>query len=146
MMQPYAIEARIQADFDFAVNKGRWRQVMSRISRRSDELLSYDDVCKQHRVKGQHELGTRIVPIDRIVGSVGRCRDFDRAFYPRQTDTSDRWMSIARASNKQMPLPLVELYKVGEAYFVQDGHHRISVARANGQDFIDAHVIEVEVQ
>jgi hypothetical protein len=55
-------------------------------------------------------------------------------------------MSIARALYQHLPLPLVELYKVGDSYFVQDGHHRISVARAKGQDFIDAYVIEVEVQ
>jgi len=146
MLQQYPGGQDVAEDFDRAMSKGWWRHLISRLSRRSDELLSYADVHKQYEVKGQRELGVRIVPIDQIIGSMGRCRDFDRAFYPRQTDTSDRWMSIARASNKQMPLPLVELYKVGEAYFVQDGHHRISVARANGQDFIDAHVIEVEVQ
>ncbi len=135
----------VAEDFDRAMSKGRWRQFVSRLSRRSDELLSYDDVRKQHLVKGQHELGVRIVPIDQIIGSMGRCRDFDRAFYPRQTDTCDRWMSIARASYQNVTLPLVELYKVGDSYFVQDGHHRISVARANGQDFIDAHVIEDQV-
>lgn len=146
MMQSYAIEERVQADFDFAVSKGRWRQVISRINRSSDKLLSYDDVRKQHLVTGQRELGTRIVPIDQIIGSMGRCHDFDRGFFPLQTNTSNRWMSIARASYKHVPLPLVELYKLGDAYFVKDGHHRISVARANGQDFVDAHVIEVEVQ
>lgn len=146
MLQQYAIDQDVNADFDRAVSKGQWRHLISRLSRRSDELLSYDEVRKQYAVRGQHELGVRIVPIDQIIGSMGRCGGFDRAFYPRQTDTSDRWMSIARASYKQVPLPLVELYKVGDSYFVQDGHHRISVARANGQDFIDAHVIEVEVQ
>jgi len=145
MMQEYAIEQRVQADFNFALNKGWWRQVISRINRRSDELLSHDEVRKQHMVKGQHELGVRIVPIDQIIGSVGRCRDFDRAFYPRQTFTGNRWMSIARASYMNVALPLVELYKVGDSYFVKDGHHRISVACVNGQDFIDAQVIEVEV-
>ena len=146
MSQQYAMNQKVAADFDRAISKGRWRQFVSRFNRRSDELLSYDDVRKQHSVKGQHDLGTRIVPIDQIVGSMGRCRDFDRAFNPRQTVSDKRWMSIARASYKNVSLPLVELYKVGDSYFVQDGHHRISVARANGQDFIDARVIEVEVQ
>jgi hypothetical protein len=89
-------------------------------------------------VKGEHELGTRIVPIDQIVGSVGRCGDFDRAFYPRQTFTGQRWIGIARASYQHIALPLMELYKVGDMYFVKDGHHRLSVARVNGQDFVDA--------
>ncbi len=146
MLQPYPGGQDVAEDFDRAMSKGRWRHIISRLSRRSDELLSYDDVRKQYEVKGQHELGVRIVPIDQIVGSMGRCRDFDRAFYPRQTNTGSRWMSIARAFYSQTPLPLVELYKVGDVYFVMDGHHRISVACANGQDFVDAHVIEVEVQ
>jgi hypothetical protein len=144
--QQFVIAQETASDFDRAVSKGRWRQFISRLTRRSDELLSYGDVRKQHSIKGQHDLGVRIVPIDRIVGSMGRCRDFDRAFYPRQTASNSRWMGIARASYRNVALPLVELYKVGDSYFVQDGHHRISVARARGQDFIDAHVIEVEVQ
>lgn len=146
MLQQYPGGQDVAEDFDRAMSKGRWRHIISHLSRRRDELLSYDEVRKQHTVKGQRELGVRVVSLDQIIGSMGRCRDFDRAFYPRQTDTSDRWMSIARASYKNVALPLVELYKVGDSYFVQDGHHRISVARANGQDFIDAHVIEVEVQ
>ena len=146
MFQQYPGGQDVAQDFDRAVIKGRWRQFVSRLSRSRIELLSYDDVRKHHSIKGQHELGVRIVPIDQIVGSMGRCRDFDRAFYPRQTVSDSRWMSVARASYKDVALPLVELYKVGDSYFVQDGHHRISVARANGQDFIDAHVIEVEVQ
>ena len=146
MSQPYATNQKVIADFERAVSKGRWHRFLSRLSRISIELLSYDDVRKQYSIKGQHELGVRIVPIDRIVGSMGRCRDFDRAFNPRQTVSDNRWMSIARGFYKNVALPLVELYKVGDSYFVQDGHHRISVARAKGQDFIDAHVIEVEVQ
>jgi hypothetical protein len=146
MFQQYAIDQNAAADFARAMSKGRWRHVISRLNRRSDELLSYDVVRKQYSIKGQHELGVRIVSIDEIVGSMGRCRDFDRDFYPRQTVSDSRWISIARASYQSVGLPLVELYKVGDSYFVQDGHHRISVARANGQDFIDAHVIEVEVQ
>ena len=146
MLQQYPGGQDVAEDFDRAMSKGWWRHVISRLSRRSDDLLSYDDVRKHYEVKGQRELGVRIVPIDQIIGSMGRCHEFDSAFYPRQTDTSDRWMSIARATYKNVALPLVELFKVGDSYFVQDGHHRISVARANGQDFIDAHVIEVEVQ
>jgi hypothetical protein len=146
MSQQYVINQNAAADFDRAISKGQWRHVFSRLSRRSDELLSYDDVRKQYAIKGQHELGVLIVPIDQIVGSMGRCRDFDRAFYPRQTVSDSRWMGIARAAYKNVALPVVELYKVGDSYFVQDGHHRISVARAQGQVFIDARVIEVEVQ
>jgi len=83
------------------------------------------------------------VPIDRIVGSVGRYRDFDRAFLPRQVRTRDRWESVDRAHREGTEVPAIELYKIGEVYFVKDGNHRVSVARERGQAFIDAHVIEV---
>ena len=135
-----------QPNYDSAVSKGWWRQIASRLTGKSTELQSFDEVCDQHALKSRHELGACVVSINQIIGSVGRCGDFDCAFYPRKTTTRDRWMSIARASYQNIALPLVELYKVGEAYFVKDGHHRISVARASGQDFIDATVVVIEMQ
>ncbi|MGH2473028.1 MAG: hypothetical protein ACRDG6_11615, partial [Candidatus Limnocylindria bacterium] len=83
------------------------------------------------------------VLIDQIVGSVGRYRDFDRAFLPRQVKTRDRWESVDRAHREGTEVPPIELYKIGEVFFVKDGNHRVSVARERGQAFIDAHVIEV---
>jgi hypothetical protein len=82
--------------------------------------------------------GTRIVPIQQIRGSEGRCTDFDAAFHPLKAHTEDRWLSVAKANLRGRGLPPVELIKVGDAYFVRDGHHRISVAAALGQREIDA--------
>ena len=76
---------------------------------------------------------------------MGRYRDFDRAFLPRQERTRGRWVNVDSAHHEDIILPPVDLYKVGEIYFVRDGNHRISVAREQGQDFIDAHVTEIEV-
>jgi hypothetical protein len=87
----------------------------------------------------------QVVLLDQIVGSEGRYQEFDRAFFPRQSRTRNRWISLASASYEQSPLPPVELYQVGAAYFVRDGNHRISVARARGQEFIDAYVTEMEL-
>jgi hypothetical protein len=86
----------------------------------------------------------RQVPIDAIIGSVGRFQDFDRAFLPKATSTRNRWESIDRAHLMDVDLPAVELYKLGEAYFVKDGNHRVSVARERGQIYIDAVVIEID--
>lgn len=92
----------------------------------------------------QHYRGLDEVPLALIAGSVGRYRDFDRAFLPKQKATKDRWLSISRARYEDVELPAIELYKIGEIYFVKDGNHRISVARERKQEYIDAHVIEIE--
>ncbi len=135
---------RSQADFDTAHRKSNWRSVISLLTRKSNELLPYDQVLKMLPINGQHYIGMRQVPIDSIIGSVGRFQDFDRAFLPKGTSTRGRWESIDRAHLMEIDLPAVELYKIGEVYFVKDGNHRVSVAREKGQAFIDAVVIEID--
>src|SRR5262249_2690072 len=80
-----------------------------------------------------------------IVGSVGRYRDFDRAFLPRHAHSRGRWTNVDRAHREDVHLPPIEVYQIGEVYFVRDGNHRVSVARERGQQFIDAYVIAVDV-
>jgi hypothetical protein len=89
---------------------------------------------------GQLEIATRRVPIAQIVGSQSRCGDFDRDFSPLHDYNRARWLRIAAARRRGTPLPPVDLVQVGDLYFVQDGHHRISVARALGQRDIEARV------
>ena len=132
-------------DFERANRKAFWRDLFSRITRKCNQLLSFDQVRQRVLLTGQHYRGLQAVCLDKIVGSEGHYRDFDRAFFPRQSRSKDRWISIDRAYYEQSPLPPVELVKVGEWYFVRDGNHRVSVARAWGQDFVDAAVIELEV-
>ena len=117
--------------------------VRGRLGRRLTELLSLPEVRSRIQVRGQRDLGYRVVPLDRIVGSEGRPGDFDRHFAPRRANTSQRWMRIRRAHLDERALPPVELIKVGEIYFVRDGHHRLSVARLVGQQEIEAHVVEL---
>jgi hypothetical protein len=83
---------------------------------------------------------TRPVPIAQIVGSQGRCVDFDRDFHPLHDHNRERWLRIAAARQRGTLLPPVDLVQVGDLYYVQDGHHRISVARALGQLEIEARV------
>ena len=80
-----------------------------------------------------------------MIGSVGRYRDFDRAFLPKRQQTGERWMSIDRAYLQDVVLPPIEVYKLGDFYFVKDGNHRVSVARERRQAFIDAYVIEFDL-
>ncbi len=86
--------------------------------------------------------GVQTVRVDQIVGSLNRYHQFDRAFLPVEDQIASRWQSIDRAFYKDISLPPVLLYKVGQVYFVVDGHHRVSVAREQGQEFIEAEVRE----
>ena len=131
------------ADYRRARRKAFMRGVVSWFRRSDNALLAFDDVRRGIHAQAQREGGLREVPIDQIVGSVGRYRDFDRAFLPRQVQTRDRWESVDRAHLDGTELPAIDLYKIGDTYFVKDGNHRVSVARERGQVYIDAHVIEV---
>jgi hypothetical protein len=133
------------ADFESAFRTGYWRAIISWLTGTDNSLTPFDEVKQLYEFKGQHSLGMQTVPLDKVVGSVGRYHDFDRAFLPRQTRTRGRWVSVDEAHLKDISLPAIELYKVGTEYFVKDGNHRVSVARQHRQKFIDAEVIEIDV-
>src|ERR671920_457002 len=109
----------------------------------SNQLLSFDEVRGALGAISQVYLGLREVPVSKIVGSVGRHRDFDRAFLPSKPDLATRWRRIDEIMHREEELPPVSLYKIGDAYFVKDGNHRVSVARQQGVEMIDAEVIEL---
>jgi hypothetical protein len=134
-----------RAEDDYSrVRRGAWlRDVVAKFAGRSNQLLSYQQVKDALQLGGPIYRGMKQVPVAQIVGSVDRYRDFDEVFMPAQDRTANRWKSIARAYYQDIDLPPVRLYKVGDAYFVLDGHHRVSVAREQGVDFIDAEVQEV---
>jgi hypothetical protein len=115
-----------------------------RLVGRRNELLRFNEVRRHLRAHPHGTLGIYQVPLEAIVGSVGRYHDFDAAFLPRQSQTKRRWLSIDRAHYEDVELPPIELYKLGETYFVKDGNHRVSVARERGQLFIDAVVVDVQ--
>lgn len=132
-------------DFDRAYRRAFWRKVRAWLTGTSNELLPYDEVRQQIPFSGQRDLGMQTIPLDKIVGSVGRYRDFDRIFLPTQRGTTQRWVSIKAAHYEEKILPPIEAYKIGDVYFVRDGNHRVSVAREREQLFIDAYVIEIDV-
>ena len=88
----------------------------------------------------------RVVEIEKITGSVGRYKDFDECFLPNKKSMSQRWSRIDRAYHQGVELPAVSLYKIGEAYFVRDGNHRVSVAKYHKAAAIDAEVVEIRGQ
>ncbi len=132
-------------DFIRVYRRAFWRKVRARLTGRSNDLLPYSQVRETLPFQGQRDLGLQTVPLDKIIGSVGRYRDFDRAFLPIQSQTSERWMNIKKASYEEIVLPPVDLYKIGDVYFVKDGNHRVSVARELGQIDIEAYVTEIDV-
>ena len=140
-----SISHQVHQDFERARRKAFWRRLAARLLGRGDALLPFEETRRRLRAQAQHYSGLRQVPIDHIVGSVSRYRDFDRAFLPRRTTTRGRWLSIDRAYYEDTVLPPIELYQLGETYFVKDGNHRVSVARQQGQEFIDAYVIGLPV-
>lgn len=112
----------------------------SRLLRRAYTLSDLSQALAARRLLGSHYLGSQAVEIQKIVGSEGRCSDFDRDFRPLCRHAVHRWARIAALMLLNEPLPAVELIQVGETYYVRDGHHRISVARALGNRAIDASI------
>src|ERR687886_2073992 len=136
-----------QADKDFS--SARRRAFLRRVGAylrndpESNRLLSFDEVKSALGALEQVYLGMRTVPVAKIVGSVGRHRDFDRAFLPSKPDLETRWKRIDEIMDRGEELPPVSLYKIGDVYFVRDGNHRVSVARQLGVEMVDAEVIEL---
>jgi hypothetical protein len=108
-----------------------------------DHILPFDEVVAALGRLQERDAGQQLVALDAIVGTVDRARGFDRHFRPTTPQVRARWERIATAMRRGEPMPPVDLYKVGEVYFVKDGHHRVSVARALGHQTIDARVVEV---
>ncbi len=133
-----------QAKSDFG--RARWkafvRGVVASLRGEKNTLLSYDEVKEKLRIGGPIYRGVKTVPISQIVGSLNRYHEFDAAFLPKNDENANRWQSVDRAFYQEVSLPPVVLYKVGEVYFVVDGHHRVSVAREQNADFIDAEIRE----
>ena len=130
-------------DFQAAHHSAAIQGVMARLRGRSNDLLSYEEVARMLRLRGSSDAGTHPIPVRSIVGSVSRYTDFTRTFLPRHAEDQERWSRVKTAFMAGDGLPPIEVYRVGEAYFVLDGNHRVSIARQEGMEFIDAHVIDV---
>lgn len=132
-------------DFQAARQRASIQEVLARITGRTNELLSYEEVAEKLKLRVRAERGIQHIPLDAIVGSVGRYSDFTRTFLPRRADDKDRWTGVRVAFLEDgAGLPPIEVYKVGDVYFVIDGNHRVSIARQEGAKTIEAHVIEVK--
>jgi hypothetical protein len=130
--------------------RARRRHVLARLSAvlrleagDVDVILSFDEVVEALGRVGERDLAIQLIPIDSIVGTVDRGKEFDRAFRPTSARVRARFEQIANAQRRGASMPPIDVYRVGALHFVRDGHHRVAVARAQGRDDIDAHVVEV---
>lgn len=120
-----------------------WQEMFGLFSGKSTELLSFDDIRTRLRLREENYKGLQDVPLEQIVGSVGRYRDFTSSFLPKKNNMRDRWSRVYAQATSMVGLPPIELYKIGDLYFVRDGNHRVSVARQLDAKTIQAHVTEL---
>ncbi|PTA67298.1 transcriptional regulator [Deinococcus arcticus] len=123
---------------------GDVRDLLSLLRRQPNELLPFDWV-RHLAPEGEYARGLQTIEVDHIIGSVDRYREFDRHYLPKERHLDERWIGVRSAQLQGKELPPIQVYQVGELYFVKDGNHRVSVARRQGQKYIDADVIELQV-
>jgi hypothetical protein len=142
--QPREVSSKYRSDLAFskAISRAFTQELKDLMLRRSKSLLPFDDVKEKLNLWYGKDLGLKSVPLDSIVGSQGRYKNFTRHFLPLDESLRNRWRWIDSAVDSGKDLPPVELYKVCNAYFVKDGHHRISVAKTKKKRFIEAKVFE----
>jgi hypothetical protein len=132
-------------DFARARRRHVLEQLVSELRHEPDDtsLLRFDEVVSMLGFRGEHDLGVRTIPLDTVIGTVDRAPDFDRRFRPASGRDRQRWEQLDLAERHGAVIPPIEVYRVGGLHFVKDGHHRVSVAIATGQEMIDADVTEV---
>ena len=139
-----------RADVENDFLRARRQQVLATLTHRlrrrphgSDRILPLDEVLGALGRRGERHLGLQTIRLDTIVGTVDSRRDFDRHFRPTSNRVRSRWEQLALAQRRGAPIPPIEVYRVGDLHFVSDGHHRVSIAAATGRQTIDAYVTEV---
>ena len=135
-----------RTDFSRARRRHRLSDLATRLRREPDDvnvILPFDEVVEALGKRGERRLGLQTIPLDSIVGTVDRTREFDRSFRPTSRRVRRRWEGIAKAMRRGEGMPPIDVYRVGDLHFVEDGHHRVSVARQLRLDVIEANVTEI---
>ena len=134
------------SDFRRARQRATLERILARLTQQSADLLDYEDVREKLHAGKPIPHGLRRIPLDAIVGSVGRYSDFTRSFLPRHKSNERRWAAVKTALPSIEKFPPITVYQVGQAYFVLDGNHRVSIARQAGATQISAYVTEIETR
>ena len=136
----------VQTDFSRARRSGALARLAARLRREPDDInviLPFEEVVQALGYRGERRIGLKTIPLDSIVGSVDRTREFDRSFRPTSGRVRSRWERVAAAMRRGEPMPPIEVKRIGDLHFVVDGHHRVSVARQLGNEVIEADVTQV---
>ncbi len=137
------VYSAVLRDFQEARRRAALEDLKARLTGKSDDLLSYEEVQDLVQPDGSTSRGLQEIPLDAIVGSVGRYRDFTRSFLPRLESNKHRWANVKLRALYRGGVSPIEVYQLGDVYFVLDGNHRVSVARQLGAETIQAYVTQV---
>ncbi len=143
-MSNFFFKNQAAEDFTKARNMALFNEIQNFLYPDKRRLLSFNDVKKILKPQNEVYAGMQIVPINKIVGSEGRYQDFDNHFLPRTNLLKSRWARVDEAHLNDIVLPPIQLYEIGGLYFVRDGNHRVSVAKMQGVEYIDAEVISLK--
>jgi len=146
MASDFRYNASVVQDFRDARGRADLQEILARFTGQNTQLLSFDEVREKLKLQGSAERGLEDIPLDAIVGSVGRYADFTRNFLPRDRVSEMRWVNVKLAATDQIGLDPIEVYQIGEVYFVKDGNHRVSVARQMGATHIQAYITEIRTR
>ena len=133
-------------DFRRARRKAALQEIISRLTGHSDALLSFEEARQRLKASGEEAHGLQRIPLKAIIGSVGRYTDFNRNFLPRRDTQSSRWARVKSVLRDLDEMPPIQVYQIGEAYFVLDGNHRVSIARERESTHIQAYVTEIHTK
>lgn len=138
--------AEAETDFARARNKALFNEIQHFLAPEEAAMISLNTVRKVIKPESESYIGMQVIPINKIVGSEGRYKDFDNQFFPKRSVAKERWEHVDEALIKDIVLPPIKVYELGGLYFVRDGNHRVSVARAKGVEFIDAEVVSLKTE
>ncbi len=138
------LEKQAEEDFSKARNQALFNELKNFMNKDKTNLMSFTEVKKMLKPQNEVYLGMKVVNIKDIVGSEGRYKDFDNLFFPKSSHLKNRWESIDKAILSDVVLPPITLYEIAGLYFVRDGNHRVSVAKMQGVEMIDAEVISLK--
>ena len=143
-MSKTLLSVQTDEDFSKARNKAFFNELQSLLSGEEAVLISFSDIKKLLKPKNEVYKGMQVIPINLIVGSEGRYKDFDNHFFPKSNFLKNRWERVDMAHLQDIVLPPISLYELGGLYFVRDGNHRVSVAKMKGIEYIDADVVSLQ--
>ena len=132
--------SKAQNDFDRAKRAADWQYAVGILTKKDYHLIDYNEVRSRLSDTCNLPIVHKEIPIQSIVGSVSRNTDFTRTFLPKLIHDRERWVKVKLANESSEGVPPIEVYQIGNVYFVLDGHHRVSVMKSYGAEFISANV------